>query len=269
MDADSFLATARNGCAALRRRCLDVRGVANMLRWCLNRRIGQGGTIMGEAVPRGSTAVMARRVEPPDSLDLFATPPWATRALIEYVIDNESVPLLSDATVWEPAAGLGHMSEVLKEYFGRVLASDVFDYGCGHLVGSFVGDGQDVLPDQSANWIITNPPFRLSADFAERATGNGQAGVALLVRSVWAEGKDRYERLFNQNPPYVIAQFVERVPMVKGRWDPAATTATSYAWFVWRPSFFHPLVTRFMWIPPCRELLTKPDDISRFAGRVA
>lgn len=33
-----------------------------------------------------STAVMARRVEPADSLDFFPTPPWATRAFCEHVM---------------------------------------------------------------------------------------------------------------------------------------------------------------------------------------
>lgn len=33
-----------------------------------------------------STAVMQRRVEAPDSLDFFPTPPWATRALCEHVL---------------------------------------------------------------------------------------------------------------------------------------------------------------------------------------
>jgi hypothetical protein len=31
--------------------------------------------------PKGFTSVMARRLEPPDALDFFCTPPWATRAL--------------------------------------------------------------------------------------------------------------------------------------------------------------------------------------------
>jgi hypothetical protein len=34
-------------------------------------------------------------------------------------------------SAWEPAAGEGHMAEVLMEYFQQVRASDVFDYGCG------------------------------------------------------------------------------------------------------------------------------------------
>lgn len=202
-------------------------------------------------VPRGSTAVMARRVEPPDSLDFFPTPPFATRALLEHVIPTYWCvrdPARRRAA-WEPAAGLGHMSDVLSEYFDRVVASDVFDYGRGHLIGSFVGSGPDTVPDQSVSWVITNPPFRLAAEFAERCIAS-RVGAALLVRSAWAEGKDRYDRLFRPTPPAVVAQFVERVPMVKGRWDPGATTATSYSWFVWASNVVDE--TQFMWIPPCR-----------------
>jgi hypothetical protein len=109
-------------------------------------------------------------------------------------------------------------------------------------------------------WIITNPPFRLAVQFAERALDIARHGLALLVRSVWAEGCDRYRRLFSTRPPTVIAQFVERVPMTKARWDPEADTATSYAWFVWALQD-ECNETWFMWIPPgCRTRPTKPND---------
>jgi hypothetical protein len=162
---------------------------------------------------------------------------------------------------WDPAAGLGHMSEVLSETFGQVRASDIFDYGLGHEIGSFI----DGFPGCTTDVICVNPPFIAAAAFAERALDCAGDAVGLLVRSVWAEGVDRYGRLFRERPPSIIAQFVERVPMVKGRWDPAASTATAYAWFVW----LLPLdgSTRFMWIPPgCRVGLTRPDDVRRFAA---
>src|SRR4051794_30361823 len=67
-----------------------------------------------------SYAVTAQRIEPADSPDDFPTPPWATRALMEHVLDNE--PLCS-LTCLEPACGVGHMAKVLNEYFGQVHAS--------------------------------------------------------------------------------------------------------------------------------------------------
>jgi hypothetical protein len=64
------------------------------------------------------------------------------------------------------------------------------------------------------DWIITNPPFNLACEFALRAISIARAGVALLVRSAWSEGGDRYRDLFSKHPPALIAQFAERVPMV-------------------------------------------------------
>jgi hypothetical protein len=38
------------------------------------------------AIPQGAQSVMAGRREPPDALDFFPTPPWATRALLYDVL---------------------------------------------------------------------------------------------------------------------------------------------------------------------------------------
>ncbi len=213
----------------------------------------------------GHTAVMSSRGEPPDSLDFFPTPPWATRALMTHVLRASD---MDGATAWDPAAGQGHMSEVLAEGFAEVEASDVHDYGRGYRVGSFVGCGADVIePKLRPDWIITNPPFRLALEFAERAMMIARTGVALLVRTAWLESSSRYERLFSILPPDEVALFVERVPMVKGRWDPEASTATSYCWVVWRSGGRNLVSSRLTWIPPgCRSRLARPDDTRRFAG---
>ena len=58
-----------------------------------------------------SHAVMAQRHEAKDSLDDFPTPPWATRALLEHVINGKDLNLQS---CWEPACGEGHMAKVLE-----------------------------------------------------------------------------------------------------------------------------------------------------------
>lgn len=216
-------------------------------------------------VPHGSTSVMARRVEPPDSLDYFPTPPWATRALCRHVL-----PLGTRKwSAWDPACGEGHMSGVLEEFFEPVLATDVFDYGRGFGVSDFLDER--ILPP-TVDWIITNPPFKAALDFTRLAIGRAKIGCAMLVRTTWLESSDRYYGLFRDRPPTIFAPFVERVPMVKGRWDPKASTATSYAWFVWikdripiGPGKFQTVL-----IPPgCRTALTKPDDVARFTKPVA
>ena len=109
------------------------------------------------------------------------------------------------------------------------MSFDVFDYGFGRIA--------DFLKikhaDQSYDWVITNPPFRLGEAFIEHSMKIAGRGVAMLTRAVFIESVGRYERLFKTNPPSRFAQFTERVPMVKGRVDKKASTATGYAWLVW------------------------------------
>lgn len=209
---------------------------------------------------------MQQRREPPDSLDFFPTPLFATRALCEIVLPKLGLSL-DGAKVWEPACGEGHMSAPLSEYAKAVATSDVHDYGAGqHAVGSFVGEGVDVALSPwggRVDWVITNPPFNLAEAFLARALREADA-VAFLVRTSWLEGGERYREIFAKTPPVAIAQFCERVPMVKGRWDPKASTATSYCWVVWLRGAA--IETRFIWIPPGqRQALTRAGDVERFA----
>jgi len=202
-----------------------------------------------------SHAVMAQRAEPHDSLDFFPTPPWATRALCEQLLLNDD---LARQTVWEPACGEGHMLRPLGEYFCLAWGSDVHDYGYDRgLVEDFLWP----TSHRDVDWIITNPPFRLGREFAIRALHIAKVGVALLVRTAFLEGGERFNTLFAQHRPSDVYQFCERVPMVKGRYDPKASTATSYCWIVWRCGVdMAPLFTAFHWIPPCRAKLEREAD---------
>ncbi len=212
-----------------------------------------------------STAVMQRRSLPARGLDFFPTPPWATRAFLHEVLKAEFASFCLNS-VWEPAAGAGHMAEVLGEIFPRVHRSDVEDYGTGHAVGSFIGQGPDVIASVPVEWIITNPPFNLAVDFAQRALREAKVGVALLLRTSWIEGGERYERLFRDRPPRFVAQYCERVPMVAGRYDPAASVATSYAWFVWHEADFRK-ETRLLWIAPgAKARHLRDSDLKRWAS---
>ena len=196
---------------------------------------------------------MAQRVEAKDSLDNFPTPPWATRALLEYVIADAGP--FRRMSCLEPACGAGHMARPLKEYFGKVKASDIHAYGHG-TVADFLAAP---LETASVDWVITNPPFRLAEDFIQRSLIAARHGVAILARTVFLESIGRYREIFDQTPPSKFAQFTERVPMVKGRLDAKASTATGYAWFVWEKNA-RTLPPRLMWVPPCRKKLERPGD---------
>ena len=213
-----------------------------------------------------STAVMARRHEPPGSLDYFPTPPWATRALCEHL---DCWGKIGPESAWDPACGEGHMVRPLTEYFARVEASDVHDYGHGYPVGDFLAGGllSPWEPAEPVDWIITNPPFNQAAAFARRGLELANAGVCLLVRTSFLEGIRRHATLFEPHPPEWICQFTERVPMIKGRLSRTAASATAYCWIVWvQPA---KSIGRhgpgFVWLPPCRKRLERDDDYLRSA----
>lgn len=194
---------------------------------------------------------MQRRVEAHDSLDDFPTPPWATRALCEWIQDNTHHDL-SVQTCREPAANRGHMVKPLREYFYSVEASDVHDYGAGFAVQDYLFGP---LPSRVV-WTITNPPFKLAEQFIERALATS-TGVAMIVRAAFLEGQGRFDRLFSKNPPSHVLQFTERVVMHKGRLAPEGSTATAYAWLVWADRAAD---TKLRWLAPCRKRLERPED---------
>ncbi len=257
--------------------------------------------------PNTSAAVMQQRHEAHDSLDDFPTPPWATRAVLQIikalVLSSGPPDGLAARSVCDPCANRGHMARALAESFGRVHTSDVHDYslyprraawrggyGPGAAVDGSAGNWfcqdrvadflfpdfeTDCMKTQGVDWFSLNPPFKLALEFILKALEIAQEGVAVFVRSAFLEGQDRYRDLFRDNPPTVVAQFVERVVLHKGLlrdpaqeyWDPTLnsgegdwkrpSTATAYCWLLWikdaepRP---------FQFIPPCRLQLERPGD---------
>jgi hypothetical protein len=151
------------------------------------------------------------------------------------------------------------MAAVVAEFVGSsVTASDIFDDGYGIAPVDFLNDPHLVCPA----WIITNPPFSTACAFSLRALD-----LATEAWPCWC-ARNGSKALVGMKTcsvigPSLYAPFLERVPMVKGRWNPHATTATSFAWFVWGKALSGP--SRVFWIPP---LPRKPDIAERSsAGR--
>lgn len=212
---------------------------------------------MFELAPTTS-AVMASRRSVASSLDFFPTPPWATRALIEEVLAPEGLVACDFAyglypeMVWEPACGAGHMAIPLAGYFEEVLATDVHDWGFGDVRNlDFTMVARDTLKRRPA-WVIVNPPFVLAERFVDRALDVAVEGVAMLLRLNWLEGGARHELIFSgERKPTFVCPFAERVPMIEGAWDPEASSATAYAWFVWdRYSMSNGARSQIIHIPP-------------------
>jgi hypothetical protein len=157
------------------------------------------------------------------------------------------------------------MVRPLADSGAEVVASDIYDYGAEYELWDFT----ERLPDGGlpwlwrgggVQWVVTNPPFNRAQEIVARALEVAQRGVAVLVRLAWLEGVERYQTLYRDRPPAIIAPFAERVPMVRGRLDASVSTNMAYAWLVWgqgQPQFSP---TRVVWIPPCRKALERAGD---------
>lgn len=226
---------------------------------------------MTAPIPEGAGAVMAARapasIEADDSktalyrqLDYFPTPPWAARAGGELIHRFDS----RARWIWEPACGEGHMALALAERFS-VSASDIHPFGHGR-VCDFLNEEDDLDAPYLPDWIVSNPPFRTAPDFIRLGLARARVGVAMLLRLQFLEGAGRHELLYGAAGLTACAVFAERVPITLGRWDPAASSATGYAWFIWvKGEGGSPLLTS---VPPgTRARLTRPDDATRFGYR--
>ena len=230
-----------------------------------------------------SSAVMAGRFEPSDSLDFFPTPPWATRAFIVEVLQKVLGLDVSTVTAWESACGHGHMVRPMREYFRAVEASDVFDYGKGYAVRDFFSVGDMLAPSvtdlPNCDLIMTNPPFIHLARFIEAAIRHAKR-AAFFCRIQVQEGQERFENLWRRWQGHVVgAVYSERVILNKGRLlNPNKkylnkktgkmefpSSATAYAWvYVDKTRTFDtglPGVTfPTVLIPPCRQQYERPGD---------
>lgn len=205
--------------------------------------------------------------DPRAKLQYFPTPPWATRAFLAAAgID------LRGKRVWEPFCGAGHMSAVFEEGGAEVHSSDIWPHGYGE-VGSFVGG--DVAGDiarspwsERCDWVISNPAFTLMVEAFERGLEVAD-NVALLCRLQWLETPERWA-LFGRHR-FEVWVHSDRVPMTEFAWDPSASTATCYAWFVLRAD--RPAQTPGRsdfdghFVPPgAQARYTRSDDAFWFAG---
>ena len=218
----------------------------------------------------------AHRVSPPDDPDFYPTPIWGARAGAELVMRLDP----QARTVWEPACGAGHMVHGLRDYFVCPLASDAYPYD-GNAIFDFVnspppGPGWP-LGTWRVDWVMTNPPFAHAEAFIRRSWAVARRGVALLMRAAALETIGRHPLLYADCPLTVFAPFSERLPMTKGRWEPDASSAAFYAWFLFLKPALRP--QRFMArvgdqllpavlpiAPGTAERLTHPDDAGLFGA---
>ncbi len=174
------------------------------------------------------TSVTRERVDN----DFYATPTSAVEAILNEVKLNGSI--------LEPAAGQGHISKVLKQYYpySEIVSTDLVQRE-GRF-GIPIQGGVDFLTynfNRKFDNIITNPPFTLAQEFIERALELSNDKVIMFAKIQLLEGSKRRE-MFDNSPLKYVYVFTKRVnPLRNGeeldeKGKPWASTMC-FAWFVW------------------------------------
>jgi hypothetical protein len=154
------------------------------------------------------------------------------------------------------------MAESIAPYFSSVFSTDIEPQGFGAAFDFRL----PTIPVEGGfvDYVFTNPPFKHAAEFVRLGMERAGRGVAVLCRLAFLETVDRYPLHFDGQPGLaVLAPFCERVPMQLGPWAPDCSTATAYAWFIYRHG--HQGAPLIRAIPPgTRKRLSLPDDVRRF-----
>ena len=158
--------------------------------------------------------------------DFYATDPKAL----------EVFPLLNELVdVWECAVGQGHLAKVLKRNKKLARVSDIVDRGYPNT------EVIDFL-EYDGTWhgdILTNPPFRLSNQFLEKAMSIIEDGrkVYMFLPVRYLEGKAR-RKLFEQYAPKIVYVSSDRLGCAKnGDFGKYYPRAVAFAWFVWEKGY--------------------------------
>jgi hypothetical protein len=172
----------------------------------------KGTSLVGDSVGRERVAD-----------DYYATPEEATKSLL--AVEEIIYP------AWEPACGEGHIAKLLC---GATLASDLINRGYGE-TGDFLTSTKECAT------IITNPPFSLFQEFAERGLGIASHKVILFGKIQALEGVKR-ATFMQASPLKKVYVFKRRInPLRNGvavdeKGKPWASTMC-FAWFVWEKGY--------------------------------
>lgn len=159
--------------------------------------------------------------------DFYSTDPNALRLFLD--------KFKLHTKVWEPACGMGHLSDVLEEYGYIVRSSDLIDRGYGNTGVNFLE-----IKERDLNMdILTNPPYKYAYEFVDKAMdiiANGYY-VVMFLKIQFLEGQKRLE-LFKKYPPkYIYVNSKRQICYINGDMSKKMSSAMCYCWFVWEKGF--------------------------------
>lgn len=160
--------------------------------------------------------------------DFYATAPLA----VEQLLAKERF----SKKIWEPAAGMKHIANVLEKHGHEVYCTDILARVPGITIQDFMTCNEPWDGD-----IITNPPYKMGEDFVEHSMqliSNGHK-VAMFLKLTFLETQKRRE-LFRRYPPKVVYVASNRLGCAKGgdfKGKNNVSSAVCYCWFIWEKGF--------------------------------
>lgn len=169
-----------------------------------------------------SGRINKKRTDAERGVDAYFTCPEAIKSLmaIEQLPDDVFEPACGDGAIVKPLLAAGH----------HVVTSDIIDYG---LPGTEIANYLAAPPRFEVDGIVTNPPFKLGIEFAQKAVREVDY-VALLLRFNWLE-TPRRKAFFEQSGLSHIWLSSRRLPAMHryGYVGKKTSSNTAYAWYVW------------------------------------
>ncbi len=164
--------------------------------------------------------------------DLYCTHPDAVRELLK--IET------FDKRIWEPFAGLRHISKEMLAQGYDVRESDLLTREQSIEQLDFMT--QNELWDGD---IITNVPYKGATSYVRKCIDTVTDGhkVAVWLRILYLESAER-KRFFRVYPPLRVWRSSRRIPC--GMNGNFGASAQGFAWFVWQKGYNGP--TELRWV---------------------
>lgn len=193
---------------------------------------------MGQYTNKGLYNGYKKNQKEREELDYYATPTTEVKNILDTLGYD-----FTDKSILEPCCGGGHMIAGIQQYITNNLQTPKSLQGTDYMDREFRSSiwhlqyGLDFLADDypidNVDIIIMNPPYSTIEPFLIRALEIAQDKLIVLCRTQVLEGSGRYEKIFKDNPPTDIYQYVDRIQCWKGGIKPSGTSAQAYCWLVW------------------------------------
>jgi len=190
--------------------------------------------------------------------DAYMTPPCVTEALLRHV----KLP----HRLWEPACGDGTgILDPLRAAGHEVIGSDLVDYERPDCFWRRDFLLERKTPDD-CGCIISNPPYKLAAEFVAHALELSPL-VVMLLRLAFLESERRCGILEERGLARILV-FRKRLPMMhrRGWTGRKGNSGMAFAWFVWDRSHIGPTtIQRISWQ---RAPSTRPVRVARIRDQL-